>query len=402
MLKSSLCLAEMHEIRIPCLDNTLYEALGYGIETKEGLLQLHVRQDANVMSLVKTWLHDEGDQPCVMEMCRDLMILTSHFAVESWDLYLHHLTSKNMHRQLFTAVSRLLKSTPSNDILSSNNAKGIMSITLSCIDDSLDRFIHIVRTKSEQVTSENVAAVEKKISGSLDLNSSIYFTSGKDDLRRHEQAINGIDGAMAAPLLSKRHSRPRTIKDIDLENATLALGDSILILVKIVDFGVVDGRLFDISAIWDRLSKILDVLSYFPVIEVGKLLQEDTMMAKTCLDCSNRLLHALSSNTSEQDFCHRLLSILSQHVVPPLFALLDKHELMDQQSSVLWQIIREISSKLSFSGFSELMNSLLLENISHPMHSLITILVDGAMKSWKLGDFCQTFFVVIFRWVAAQ
>jgi hypothetical protein len=71
------CISEMQELRLPCSEETLAEAIGYNAQVSSdtisstGDMAMPVEPDPRL--LVRTFLRDEGQQSAVSELCRSVI-----------------------------------------------------------------------------------------------------------------------------------------------------------------------------------------------------------------------------------------------------------------------------------------------------------------------------------------
>jgi hypothetical protein len=91
------CLAELQELRLPCSEETLADAIGFDlVESSSG--GVSQSRQANPSSLVNTWLHDEGDDSAVCELSRDVLIIAKYADVRLWGHLWTHMLQRGYAR----------------------------------------------------------------------------------------------------------------------------------------------------------------------------------------------------------------------------------------------------------------------------------------------------------------
>jgi hypothetical protein len=102
------CLCELQEIRLPCSEQSLLDAMGLKVEEYKisSLTQepSKVFAAADPRSLVRTWLHDEGAHVEVVELARDLLVVTDFQEAGAWHHLMGHMAARGMHRSLFETL----------------------------------------------------------------------------------------------------------------------------------------------------------------------------------------------------------------------------------------------------------------------------------------------------------
>lgn len=90
------CLAELQELRLPCSEDTLADALGFDLgDSVEGT---QASKRANPSSLVSTWLHDEGHDSAVCELSRDVLIIAKSADMRLWGQLWTHMLQRGYTR----------------------------------------------------------------------------------------------------------------------------------------------------------------------------------------------------------------------------------------------------------------------------------------------------------------
>ena len=102
------CLSELQEIRLPCSEESLLDAMGLKIVDFAVVTGPTV---ADPRALVRTWIHDEGAHAEVVELARDLLVLTHYQDVGIWHQIVSHMTTHAMYRSLFETLV-LIQATP--------------------------------------------------------------------------------------------------------------------------------------------------------------------------------------------------------------------------------------------------------------------------------------------------
>lgn len=96
------CLSEMHEIRLPCSDELLQDAMGLTMVTDTNEIQkVHA---CDPRALVRTWIHDEGIHLEVVELARDLLLVCQYDDTMIWFQLIQHMINKSQHRVLLQTL----------------------------------------------------------------------------------------------------------------------------------------------------------------------------------------------------------------------------------------------------------------------------------------------------------
>jgi hypothetical protein len=123
------CLSELQEIRLTTSEESLLESMSFNF--LDSLLLVSSKKDSiHFRSLVLTWIHDEGNQVDVVELARDLFVLTNSSDVEVLHKIIQQMLTANFGRTLYSTLDSiyqlsvqhyqyLLHSTLSRDILNS-------------------------------------------------------------------------------------------------------------------------------------------------------------------------------------------------------------------------------------------------------------------------------------------
>lgn len=117
------CFSEMQEIRLPCMEESLLYAFGY--QKIDGNLQFvddkTTDRVSTVISLVRTWLLDEGTYCETAELCRDLLLCCNLSDVAIWEELLQHMLKENQKRSLILTLVMITNSTIYSTLLTSCN-----------------------------------------------------------------------------------------------------------------------------------------------------------------------------------------------------------------------------------------------------------------------------------------
>jgi hypothetical protein len=102
------CLAEMQELRLPCSEDSLLDAMGLRV------LDFRIvpaagggaagAVGADPRALVRTWIHDEGVHSEVVELARDLLLCTQYQDLTIWYQLISHMVGRGFHRSLFQTL----------------------------------------------------------------------------------------------------------------------------------------------------------------------------------------------------------------------------------------------------------------------------------------------------------
>lgn len=124
------CLSEMQEIRLTTSEDSLVESMGFKIlDNSTNFLVVSPQKDSvHLRSLILTWIYDEGSQVDVVELARDLFVLTNSQDVEVLHKMIQQMITSNFGRTLYSTLHSfyhlsvehfqyLLHSTLSKDIL---------------------------------------------------------------------------------------------------------------------------------------------------------------------------------------------------------------------------------------------------------------------------------------------
>lgn len=101
------CLSELQEIRLPCSEESLLDAMGLKIvDFKMVTLGVGAENASAVdpKALVRTWIHDEGAHTEVVELARDLLVATRYRDAGIWFHLVGHMVAKGMHRALLQSL----------------------------------------------------------------------------------------------------------------------------------------------------------------------------------------------------------------------------------------------------------------------------------------------------------
>lgn len=119
------CLCELQEIRLPCSEDSLLDAMG--LKITDGRISSVSQNTSNNESdgmagksnngcgfssadpraLVRTWIHDEGAHVEVVELARDLLVGTGYQEVGIWHQLLGHMVQREMHRSMYETLLQI-------------------------------------------------------------------------------------------------------------------------------------------------------------------------------------------------------------------------------------------------------------------------------------------------------
>lgn len=144
------CLAELHELRLPCADTTIAHAIGLRGLPDEGSNGQSIEatsQDFNSCNpcpLINTWLHDEGEHADVCELARDVLVVSNWSNLAIWCTLITHMHNKNFMRAIINTFSILRNKPFFYELVSRIQIKPIVSSAV------LNTF-NIICLKSDQV-----------------------------------------------------------------------------------------------------------------------------------------------------------------------------------------------------------------------------------------------------------
>lgn len=100
------CLSELQEIRLPCTEESLLDAMGLKIVDFKMTTVAACGEPsaADPKALVRTWIHDEGAHTEVVELARDLLVTTRYQDAGIWFHLVGHMVAKGMHRALLQSL----------------------------------------------------------------------------------------------------------------------------------------------------------------------------------------------------------------------------------------------------------------------------------------------------------
>lgn len=98
------CLSELQEIRLPCSEESLLDAMGLKIVDFKMVTVSADSSAVDPKALVRTWLHDEGAHVEVVELARDLLVATRYRDAGIWFHLVGHMVAKGMHRALLQSL----------------------------------------------------------------------------------------------------------------------------------------------------------------------------------------------------------------------------------------------------------------------------------------------------------
>jgi hypothetical protein len=133
------CLCELQEIRLPCSEESLLTAMGLKIVDHSILPADGSAASGFALAdpgpLVRTWLHDEGGHAEVVELARDLLVVTGVQDAGIWHLLAKHMAGRLMHRPLLETLM-LIQARPVFAELSFGmmGAELLTSIATSCAE----------------------------------------------------------------------------------------------------------------------------------------------------------------------------------------------------------------------------------------------------------------------------
>lgn len=130
------CLAELQEIRLSCAEDSLLDALGMKIS--DGVIAC-VPSGADPRALVRTWLHDEGSHVDVVELARDLLVVTHFQDAGIWYQLVGHMTAKGLNRSLFQTMLMIECSPVFSDVCFGMLGSDVLAALVKIIADVVDR-----------------------------------------------------------------------------------------------------------------------------------------------------------------------------------------------------------------------------------------------------------------------
>ena len=95
-----LCLSELQQIRLTCTEETLEMA----IKQARFSVAEAVKSSVDVLSLVRTWLYDEGTHSDVSELCRDVLLAAKCCSEDIWSTLILHMEQNGQLRSLLTTI----------------------------------------------------------------------------------------------------------------------------------------------------------------------------------------------------------------------------------------------------------------------------------------------------------
>jgi hypothetical protein len=128
------CLAELHELRLPCGESTVAYAIGLhsmadnAPQDKEPISQ---SGEINPCPLVNTWLRDEGEQSDVCELCRDILLAANWKNTNIWSTLILHMQNKGYVRALLHTMTIIRKQPFFLSLLNDQSIQMITSTTVT-------------------------------------------------------------------------------------------------------------------------------------------------------------------------------------------------------------------------------------------------------------------------------
>lgn len=149
------CLSEMQEIRLPCSEESLLNAMALKLDNHR-LLRATSISGSSIKSdpsaLVRTWLHDEGGHVAAVELARDLLLSTSYFETSVWFQLVNHMVAQRQFRSLFQTLLLLSRSHIFTDICFSMLGKSLVDGFAHQVKDCVDKVQQVHNTKHQPMS----------------------------------------------------------------------------------------------------------------------------------------------------------------------------------------------------------------------------------------------------------
>ncbi|KAJ1440254.1 hypothetical protein B484DRAFT_476719 [Ochromonadaceae sp. CCMP2298] len=139
------CLAEMQEIRLPCTEDSLLDAMGLRLLDFRIVLATAV---SDPRPLVRTWVHDEGAHVDVVELCRDLLAATDCRDVSIWYHLIGHMVAKGLGRSLQQTLLALFQSSVFADLCFGTMGADLVDALSKVGVEALERAEQILKVAS--------------------------------------------------------------------------------------------------------------------------------------------------------------------------------------------------------------------------------------------------------------
>eukprot|EP01036_Dinobryon_divergens_P030754 gene30755-40048_t len=193
------CLAELQEIRLPCTETTLSEALDMnnnnsssnksndpnnvtsGKNSSTSSSSVVVLQGASPAALVRTWLHDEGQHSEVSELSRDLLLSAQCHDPSIWTLLIEHMDRNGHQRALLTTIMTLrtspVFSTLSRGILGSQFLRTVSLAIVETVERA-EQLFELIRSKQTSTDGSTSSSSTSALNNDFDAVSVSEFGDG--------------------------------------------------------------------------------------------------------------------------------------------------------------------------------------------------------------------------------
>jgi hypothetical protein len=135
------CLCELQEIRLPCSEESLLDAMGLKVSDYKV-----ARTDAaaDPRALVRTWLHDEGAHTEVVELARDLLVVTGFQEAGIWHHLVGHMTARGFRRPLFETLQQIAATPVFVDLSFGMMAAEMLTALAAGLTEAIDRADQVI------------------------------------------------------------------------------------------------------------------------------------------------------------------------------------------------------------------------------------------------------------------
>jgi len=172
------CLAELQETRLPTSEEVLMDALGIARQVAEG----GVITSTDPRSLVRTWLHDEGEHSDVMELSRDILLAAKVTEEVIWSELLSHMDRYASPRILLQTLV-LIRSLPCFPSLCLRSVEPLIAVS---------RFGNELASKAEQVLEILKTRCETEALAQTALGSGASTTSSSSSFPSSSASLDGV------------------------------------------------------------------------------------------------------------------------------------------------------------------------------------------------------------------
>lgn len=155
------CLSELQEIRLSCAEDSLLDALG--LKISEGIIG-PAKGGADPRALVRTWLHDEGSHVDVVELARDLLVVTRFQDAGIWYQLVGHMSAKGLYRSLFQSMLMIECSPVFSDVCFGMLGSDVLSALVKITSDAVDRAHQVLQMTAMRSSTESTEWLFSKLS----------------------------------------------------------------------------------------------------------------------------------------------------------------------------------------------------------------------------------------------